>query len=66
MLVERGYDLAGVGAGGEEPEVVSAFQAARELVTAYEAGEASPGDLGGALENLNDVHDYLIDERRTP
>jgi hypothetical protein len=67
MLVERGYDLASpVGAGGEEPEVVSAFRAARELVTAYEAGEASAGDLAGALENLNEVREHLIGERRTP
>jgi hypothetical protein len=66
MLVERGYDLSGVGSGGEEPEVVSAFQAARELVTAYEAGDASAGDLAGAVENLNEVHDHLVGERRTP
>jgi hypothetical protein len=66
MLVERGYDLSAVGAGGEEPEVVSAFQAARELIRAYEAGDASAGDLAGALENLNEVHDHLVGERRTP
>jgi hypothetical protein len=67
MLVERGYDLASpVAAGGEEPEVVSSYQAARELVTAYEAGDASAGDLAGALENLNEVHHHLIGERRTP
>jgi hypothetical protein len=66
MLLARGYELSPAGAGREEPEVVSAFQAARELVTAYQAGDASAGDLAGALENLNEVHDHLVGERRTP
>jgi hypothetical protein len=60
MLVERGYDLT----GGED--IVRDFVGARELAAACQAGTASPGDVAAALENLAEIHDYLIEERAAP
>ena len=65
MLVERGYDLVNpVVVGGEEPDIVQDFLAARELMAACLAGTASPGDIAAALENLTEIHDYLVEDRR--
>jgi hypothetical protein len=62
MLVERGYDLVNpVVVEGEDPDIVRDFLAARELVA---AGTADPGDLAAALENLTEIHDYLVADRR--
>jgi hypothetical protein len=64
MLVERGYDLADpVAAEGEDPDILRDFLAARELVAACQAGTASAGDVGAALENLTEIHDYLVEDR---
>jgi hypothetical protein len=64
MLVERGYDLVNpVAVEGEDPDVVRDFLAARELVAACQAGTASPGDVAAALENLTEIHDYLVADR---
>lgn len=64
MLVERGYDLVNpVAAAGEDPDIVRDFLAARELVAACQAGTASPGDIAAALENLTEIHDYLVEDR---
>lgn len=65
MLVERGYDLANpVVVEGEDPDIVRDFLAARELAAACQAGTASPGDIAAALENLTEIHDYLVADRR--
>lgn len=67
MLVERGYDVKDpVVVESEEPEVVRDFLGARDLVAACQAGTASPGDLAAALENLTEVHDYLVENRTAP
>jgi hypothetical protein len=65
MLVERGYDLKNpVVMEGED--VLPDFLAARGLVAACQAGTASPGDIGAALENLTEIHDYLVEDRAAP
>lgn len=62
---ERGYDLVNpVVVEGEDPEIVRDFLAARELMAACEAGTASPGDIATALENLTEIHDDLVEDRR--
>lgn len=64
MLVDRGYDLVNpVVVASEDPDIVRDFLAARELAAACEAGAGSPGDVGAALENLTEIHDYLVTDR---
>jgi hypothetical protein len=64
MLVERGYDLVNpVVVAGEDPDIVRDFLAAREVAAASEAGSADPGDVAAALENLAEIHDYLVADR---
>jgi hypothetical protein len=67
MLVERGYDLVNpVVVEGEDPDIVRDFLAARDLVAETEAGTASPEDIDIPLENLTEIHDYLVEDRRPP
>ena len=60
MLTERGYDVADLGNGAD---LLRSFLGARELAAACEAGTATPGDTGAALENLREIHDYLVEDR---
>ena len=53
MLAER----------GENPDLEKNLVAARELAAACQAGTATAGDTAAALENLREVHDYLVEER---
>ena len=64
MLVERGYDLENpVAMENEDPDIVREFHAARDLAAACQAGSASPGDVAAAIENLTEIHDYLVQDR---
>jgi hypothetical protein len=60
MLTERGYDLSDL---GDDSDVLRSFLGARDLAAACEAGTASPGDTAAALENLREIHDYLVEDR---
>ena len=64
MLVERGYDVNDPVVMGED--VVRDFTGARDLIAACQAGNASPGDVAAALENLREIHDFLVEERAAP
>jgi len=65
MLVERGYDLENpVLVEGED--IARDFLGARELAAACQTGGASPGDVAAALENLREIHDYLVEDRAAP
>jgi hypothetical protein len=67
MLLERGVNVSHpVAAQADDPEVVRDFLAARDVATAAEAGTADPGDVAAALENLAEIHDYLVEERAAP
>jgi hypothetical protein len=67
MMVERGYDVKDpVAIEGGDPDVLRRFHGARELAAASQAGNAGPGDVAAALENLAELHDYLVDERAAP
>jgi hypothetical protein len=57
MLAESGYS------NGGDPEVLRSFTAAREVALACDAGTADPGDVGQALENLAELHDFLVENR---
>jgi hypothetical protein len=69
MLVERGYSIADpVARDGDDREIVSEFQAAREIARLVGEGSAdvSPGDLAAAVNGSRAVVDYLIAERSAP
>lgn len=67
MLVERGFQLdEPVTAEGEEPEILRTFLTARETARLAEAGEADPGDVAAALENLGEIYDYVVSDRAPP
>lgn len=67
MLVERGYDLENpVVEEGEDPDIVRDFLAARDIARAAETTELEAEDVQTALEDLAEVHDYLVEDRPGP
>ena len=67
MLRERGYDLENpVVVEGEDPDLVRDFLAAREIARAAEKGEVEREDIETALEDLAEIHDYLVEDRAPP
>lgn len=67
MLEARGFDLAeGVTAAGDDPELVDRWRAARDVAAAAETGDADPGDVANAVNNLSELYDDLIVERGAP
>jgi hypothetical protein len=67
MLVGRGYSIDDpVADDGLAPELRQSFLAARDVARAADNGDADPGDVGQALEDLADVHDFLVGERAAP
>ena len=63
-LGESGIGLERV--GGENDELIAAYEAAREVADAVERGEAVlPGDVGAAIANLRGVYEALVGVRRT-
>ena len=53
-------------AEGDDAEIIRSFEAAREIARLAEAGDADPGDVGAALENLREIYDYLVQDRAAP
>jgi hypothetical protein len=67
MLTERGYDLENpVVVEGEDPDIVRDFLAAREIAQAAETTEVERDDIDTALEDLAEIHDYLVEDRSPP
>lgn len=67
MLDERGFQIGEpVTAEGDDAEIIRSFEAAREIARLAEAGDADPGDVGAALENLREIYDYLVQDRAAP
>lgn len=67
MLTERGYDLESpVVEEGEDADLVRSFQAAREIARAGETTPLEREDLDAALEDLQEIHDFLIEGRAPP
>jgi hypothetical protein len=65
VLEERGFQLdEPVTAEGEDPDVVRSFLAAREI-TAGSRG-AGRDDVATALENLQEIYDYVVHDRASP
>ena len=68
MLVARGFAPDDpVAAGGDEPEVLANFRAAREITRLAESGaDLSPGDVVPAIDGYRSVYEHLIAERSAP
>ena len=64
VLQESGIGLARV--GGENDELIAAYEAARETSDQAERGEdVGPGDVGAAIENLRAVYESVLVSRRS-
>ena len=67
LLEERGFQLdEPVTAEGDDPEVVRDFLAAREIAAAAEDGGADRDDVATALEHLQEIYDYVVNDRVPP
>jgi len=67
MLTARGYDLENpVVKEGEDFDLVRNFEAAREIARAAETTPLEPDDLDAALEDLQEIHDFLTEVRAPP
>jgi hypothetical protein len=67
MLMERGYDLENpVVVENEDPDVVRDFLAAREISRAAETTVVEREDVETAIEDLGEIHEYLVEDRASP
>ena len=68
MLTERGYAPSDpVADGGDDPEVLSEFRAAREIRLAVDRGDdVGPGDVAAAINGYRTVFDMIVAERPAP
>jgi hypothetical protein len=67
MLVERGYELENpVVVEGESRDIVSDFLAAREIARAAEQTKLEQEDIQTALEDITEIHDFLVEDRAAP
>lgn len=68
MLDERGFDLDdSLVREGDEREIVSEYESAREVADRLERGEdVGPGDVASAINGLRALYDHLISERSAP
>ena len=67
MLADRGFDLENpVVVEDESRDIVSDFLAAREIARAAETTKIDAEDIQTALEDLAEIHDFLVEERAEP
>lgn len=67
MLTDRGFDLENpVVVEDESRDIVSDFLAARDIARAAETTKLDEEDIQTALENLAEIHDYLVEDRPGP
>ncbi len=67
IMEARGYQLGErTTEAGEERELVASYDAARDTADRAEAGEADPGDVADAVNQLRAIYDTLTVERATP
>ena len=67
MLVARGYELdEPVTVEGDDRDVVADYLAARETANLAEAGDADPGDIANAINDLREVYDFVLAEYSAP
>ena len=69
MLVERDVVVETrdpVTESTRDPEVIERLRAAREVATRAEAGDADPGDVADAINNLRELFDEIVVGRGAP
>ena len=67
MLADRGFDLENpVVVQDESRDIVSDFFAAREIAQAAETTKIDAEDIQTALDDLAEIHDFLVEERGAP
>lgn len=67
MLADRGFDLENpVVVEDESRDIVSDFLAAREISRAAETTQLEAEDIQTALDDLAEIHDYLVEDRPGP
>jgi hypothetical protein len=49
-----------------DPEIIDRYLAAREIATLAEAGDADPGDIADAINQLRELYAYLVVEYGAP
>jgi hypothetical protein len=67
MLTDRGFDFENpVVVEDESRDIVSDFLAARDIARAAETNEVEAEDIQTALDDLTEIHDYLVEDRASP
>jgi hypothetical protein len=67
MLTDRGFDLENpVVVEDESRDIVSDFLAARDISRAAESTKLEQEDIQTALDDLAEIHDYLVEQRSAP
>jgi hypothetical protein len=67
MLADRGFDFENpVVVEDESRDIVSDFLAARDIARAAETTKLDQEDIQTALDDLGEIHDYLVEERPGP
>ena len=69
IMVERGLLSATrdpVAEESNDPEVIDRYKAAREIATRAEAGDADPGYIADAINQLRELYEFLVVERGAP
>jgi hypothetical protein len=67
MLTDRGFDLENpVVVEDESRDIVRDFFAARDISRAAETTKLDQEDIQTALDDLAEIHDYLVEERPGP
>ena len=67
MLADRGFDMENpVVVEDESRDIVSDFLAAREIARAAETTKIDAEDIQTALDDLAEIHDYLVEDRAAP
>jgi len=67
MLTDRGFDFENpVVVEDESRDIVSDFLAARDIARAAETTKLDEEDIQTALDDLTEIHDYLVEERPGP
>jgi hypothetical protein len=67
MLADRGFDFENpVVVEDESRDIVSDFLAARDIARAAETTKLDQEDIQAALDDLAEIHDYLVEDRPGP
>jgi hypothetical protein len=67
VLEARGFQLdEPVTAEGVDLDIVRDFLAAREIAAAAEAGGTDRDDVATALDDLQEIYDYILNDRVPP